>query len=124
MTLKSGIPIIEEGDIVLSPIMQADRQIKSRPTLILCKLPPFDDFLVCGFSTQLRQQVIGLDEILSPSDADFITSGLKSASLIRLGFLTTVPRRNLVGAIGSVSPERHERLLRRLSQYLVEDLNS
>jgi mRNA interferase MazF len=59
------------------------------------------------------------DELLSPSNADFATSGLKSESLIRLGFLAVLPRSSIIGAMGSVSPERHRRLLKRLSDYLV-----
>jgi mRNA interferase MazF len=123
MTLKSGTRTIEEGDIILSSIMQADGQTKNRPTLVLRKMPPFGDYLVCGFSTQLHQQVVGLDEILSESDADFATSGLRTASLIRLGFLTIVAHSNLIGAVGFISTERHQRLLRRLSAYLVDHLS-
>jgi hypothetical protein len=43
-----------------------------------------------------------------------------SSTLIRLGFLAVLPRRNIIGSIGSISPERHRRLLRRLSEYLVK----
>jgi mRNA interferase MazF len=41
-------------------------------------------------------------------------------SLIRLGFLVVVPRAKIVGSIGSISSERHRRLLQRLSEYLVK----
>ncbi len=87
-------------------------------------MPPFRDLLVCGLSTQLRQQVVGMDEIIAHSDIDFVSSGLSSASLIRLCFLSLVPRLDVVGPVGTVAPERHGRLLRRLSQYLVENLSS
>jgi mRNA interferase MazF len=85
-------------------------------------LPPFRDLLVCGLSTQLHQQVIGIDEIISFSDADFTSSGLVTASLIRLCFLSRLSGRDIVGPIGAVSAERHARLLRRLSHYLIEHL--
>ena len=80
-------------------------------------MPPFGDWLVCGLSTQL-QQAAAFDETISPADADFRVSGLKSASLIRLGFLATVPQSELRGRVGSVSGERLQRLLGRLADFL------
>jgi hypothetical protein len=50
-----------------------------------------------------------------PIDPDFKSSGLLTRSLIRLGFLSVVTRKEMAGAIGSISPERHRRLLRNLS---------
>lgn len=113
-----------EGNIVLAPVPQANGQVKTRPALVLRTLPPFGDLLICGLSSQLHQHVAGFDEIILPSDPDFASTGLKTASLVRLGFLTAQPRRDIRGFVGAVSPERHERLLRRLSDYLVESLNS
>lgn len=85
-------------------------------------MPPFQDFLICGVSTQLRQQVKGFDEIIDPSDPDFAASGLLAPSLIRLGFLVVVPQKNVAGAIGAISSERHERLLKNLSNHLLQGL--
>jgi mRNA interferase MazF len=56
---------MKEGDVILVPLPQADGQRKPRPAIILRILPPFGDFLVCGISSQLRQQVRGLDELIS-----------------------------------------------------------
>ncbi len=110
---------MKEGDVILTPIPQANGKIKNRPAVILREIPPYKDFLVCGISTQLNQLVQGFDEIISPGDADFVSSGLRSESLIRLGFLAVLPRRSILGSIGSVSPERHKRLLKTLSDYLI-----
>ncbi len=82
-------------------------------------MPPCHDLLVCGASTQLHQYVKDFDEIISPTDADFKSSGLRSKSLIRLGFIAVLPRRRVLGSIGSISSQRHKRLLKRLSDYLV-----
>ena len=49
------------------------------------------NLLVCGISTQIHQQDLGFDNIISSSDPDFSTSGLQSQSLIRLGFQSGVP---------------------------------
>jgi len=111
-----------EGKVVLTRLTQADGQIKTRPALVLRVMPRFGDLLVCGFSTQLNQQIAGFDEIISPSNPDFVLTGLTTTSLIRLGYLALRPQNKVSGTIGAVSPERHARLLRRLSQYLIERL--
>ena len=110
-----------EGDVGLVPLPQADGRSKPRPAILLRQMPPFGDWLICGVSSQIRQQVIGFDEIIEPSHADFAGSGLKVASVIRLGFLTTMPADHLLGVLGSISRERHARLLDRLSRSLVPE---
>ena len=109
---------MKEGDVVLEPIPQASGQIKSRPAVILCAMPPYGGFLICGISTQLRHEVAGFDDPIGPRDPDFSASGLKAPSLVRLGFLAVLPASGLLGAIGSISKDRHERLLQRLSSHL------
>lgn len=104
--------------MILTPVPQADGQVKNRPAVVLREMPRYRDLLVCGVSTQLHQQVHGFDEIISPTDADFASSGLLSESLIRLGFLAVLPRKRIAGSIGAISPERHKRLLKTLSDYL------
>jgi mRNA interferase MazF len=110
---------MKEGDVIVVPMPQADGMVKNRPAIALREMPPFQDMLVCGVSTQLHQAAKDFDEVIFASDADFITSGLKSESLVRLGFLTIVPRSKIAGSIGSISLERHKRLLQTLSDYLV-----
>jgi len=62
--------------------------------------------------------VAGFDETMASGDADFGSSGLARPSVIRLGFLQAVPLRKIVGRIGSISAERHRRLLANLSRHL------
>lgn len=107
------------GDIGLVPLPQADGRIKPRPVVLLRRMPPFGDWLVCGVSSQVCQQVAGFDEVIEPAHADFSGSGLKVASVIRLGFLATLPANDFLGALGAVSRERHARLLDRLAKFLV-----
>ena len=52
------------------------------------------------------------------SDPDFSRSGLKAASLIRLGYVAVPPVSDLLGVIGSISPECHYRLLENLRRHL------
>lgn len=83
-------------------------------------MPPFQDALVCGISTQLQQQVIGFDEVVRQQDNDFPASGLVTDSVIRLGFLALIPRNQIIGSIGSIDASRHKQLLSNLSNYLVK----
>jgi mRNA interferase MazF len=109
---------MKESEIVTAVFPQSDGTLKRRPALILREMPPFRDFLICGISTQLRQEVKGFDEIILQTDKDFADSGLDSDSLIRLGFLLVLPRQQIIGSIGEISTERHQRLLKNLSEYL------
>ena len=109
---------MKEGDVVITPVPQADGDLKDRPATSRRKMPPYRDLLVCGVSTQLHQHVGNFDETISSADEDFKSSGLRSTSLIRLGFLAVLPRHSVLGTLGSISTERHKRLLRKLSDYL------
>ncbi len=109
---------MKEGDIVLASLPQADAQFKIRPALFLRRMPPFGDLLVCGISSQLHQCVSGFDELIGFEDVDFSQTGLKAKSLFRLGYLAVLPESHFNGAIGSISPERHHRLLERLAAHI------
>ena len=111
---------MKPGDVVLAQLRQADGMVKTRPALVLGEMPPFADFLLCGVSTQLRHEVAGFDEVMNPTHDNFNGSGLVAASLIRLGFLAVLPRREVLGSIGSISPERLQRMVQRLCERLGE----
>jgi mRNA interferase MazF len=70
---------------------------------------------LCGVNSQQRHEVKRFDE----NEDDFAASGLLGASLIRLGFVTVLPQRKIVGSIGLISPDPHPRSLERLGKYLV-----
>lgn len=106
------------GDVALNPLLQADGRTKPRPVILPCRMPPFGDWLVCGVSTQLHQQVAGFDAIIEPAGSDFADSGLKAPSLVRLGFPAVLPAGRLLGVLGRVSPGRHQRLLQRPGTFL------
>lgn len=110
---------MNQGDVILTPVPQADGNSKNRPAIFLREMPPFRDVLVCGVSTQLHREVKGFDDIINSTDSDFIATGLKTDSLIRLGFLAVLPRKAVLGSIGAISAQRHRRLLKRLSDYLI-----
>jgi mRNA interferase MazF len=109
---------VNEGDVVLAVLPQADGRLKNRPAAALRKMPPYDDWLVCRITSQQHREAEGFDDSIRPEHDDYAASGLKAASLIRLGFLAVLPESRLLGAIGTLAPERHRRLLDRLCEHL------
>jgi mRNA interferase MazF len=95
------------GQIVLFRFPQADLEAgKLRPALLLGKLPgKYDDWLICMISSQLHHYVTEFDEIVREDDPDFMESGLKTPSVIRVGRLAIVEEEILVGAIGQIAPQ-------------------
>jgi 3-deoxy-manno-octulosonate cytidylyltransferase (CMP-KDO synthetase) len=107
---------VKPGHIILTPLPQAAGCLKPRPALVLREWPPFGDLLVCGISTQLRHHVPYVDEFIRKTDPDFPGSGLRQDSLIRLGFLNTIPRSSVSGYVGRVSQTRLARVLAQLHE--------
>ena len=62
---------MKEGEVVIVAMPQANGMIKNRPTIVLREMPPFQDMLVCGVSTQLHQEVKDFDEIISRLEREF-----------------------------------------------------
>ena len=49
--LKEENPTMQEGDVLLTPIPQADRSGKNRPAFFLREMPPYQGLLIYGIST-------------------------------------------------------------------------
>jgi len=71
-------------------------------------------------SSQLRQYIDGFDEIIRRDDDDFSCSGLKAASLIRVGRLAVVEEGMLLGSVGAIASERLKRIKARLAGWLTK----
>lgn len=106
---------MENGSIVITALPQADGQVKNRPALLLCRVPPFDDWLLCGISTQLHHAVSDADEVLRDTDSDFAATGLLRSSVIRTRYLATIPASSIKGRIGSLSLDRMQRIYQSLA---------
>lgn len=80
------------GQVCLFRFPQTDLKTgKRRPALLIARLPgPFDDWLVCMVSSQISQAIDGFDEILDREETDFVQSGLKTDSVIRIARLALV----------------------------------
>jgi mRNA interferase MazF len=110
----------QTGQIVLFQFPQTTLiEGKLRPALLLGQLPGnYDDWLICMVSSQLRHAVPEFDEMISEEDVDFSSSGLKAASVIRVGRLAVVQGVVLTGAIGQISAERLQRIKARLADWI------
>ena len=104
------------GQIALLRFPETDLATgKLRPVVLIAPTPgPYDDWLVCMMSTQVRQAVESFDELIDQNAEDFHRSGLKVASVVRLSRLAVVSADSLVGAIGEISPQRLERIRQKL----------
>jgi mRNA interferase MazF len=113
----------QSGQIVLVPFPFTDLSgAKLRPVLMLRRASvQFDDWLVCMVSSQLQQADEQIDEILSPSEADFAATGLKVPSVLRLSRLAVLESSLLVGSLGSISDERLQRIRQKLAVWIAED---
>ena len=114
--------MIKAGQVVLLPFPQIDQRTgKLRPALVLQRCPRvYNDWLICMISSQLDQQVSGIDELVTPSDEDFSATGLKRASIIRLTRLAVVNKEMLLGALGSIADNRLVRLKQTLANWILE----
>ena len=94
---------------------------KLRPALVLGKFPgSYGDWLIAMVSSQIRQSVPDFDELVDESSNDFSSSGLKTASVIRVGRLAVVDAKVLEGAIGQIGAERLQRIKSRLADWIRE----
>ena len=111
------------GQIILFQFPQTNmQQAKLRPALLLGKLPgKYDDWLICMISSQLHQAIPNFDEIIQEDSPDFIQSGLKVSSVIRIGRVAVVEGDILLGAIGEVIPERLNRIRQNWSHWFLNE---
>jgi mRNA interferase MazF len=112
--------MIRAGQVVLFTFPKTDQDAGSlRPALVLRSLPRFqDDWLICMISTRLHQEVPELDEVVRESDPDFLLTGLKATSLIRVTRLAVVSGDLLHGAVGNLASDRLERIRSRLGRWI------
>lgn len=110
------------GQIVLFRFPQANLEKgKPRPALLISRLPgEYDDWLICMISSQVHQYIPDFDEIMQENDPDFIESGLKIPSVIRISRLAVIEGKILMGAIGQISNERLKRIKANLADWIIK----
>ena len=112
--------MILEGQIVLFPFPETGQTSgKLRPALVLRRCPgTHDDWLICMISSQLRHEIMGIDEVVRQDDRDFAQTGLKLASVIRATRLAVVASDMLQGSIGTFPDARLDRIRRRIAGWI------
>ena len=110
----------EAGQLGLLRLPQADLTPgKLRPVLLIAQVPGrHGDWLVCRVTSQLHQAVSGFDDVITPAAADFVQSGLKVASVVRVGRLAVVEAELVQGVLGAVSSDRLRQVRLRLGEWL------
>lgn len=83
--------------------VQADGMSKLRPAVLLKQVPPFNDWIICAVSSQLHRFQPGLDILLHANHPDLALAGLPFPSIIRTGYLATIPRQQIEGVLGRIS---------------------
>lgn len=111
---------MKAGDIVLVRFPQADlKSGKLRPALVLAITPSqHPDLLLTLISSRIYQAIPEFDEIVAVSDEDYMKTGLKATSVIRLSRLATVETSVISARLGNISLERLNRIKIRLIDWL------
>ena len=73
-------------------------------------------------STQLDQAIPGFDETMPVDATDFESSGLRTASVIRVSRLAVVSSDLLIGALGTIAPSRLRRVRNTLAAWIQDKL--
>lgn len=114
--------MIGEGTVVLVPFPQVETDVpgKIRPAVVVRSLPGgYDDWLICMVSSRVAQSLDGFDEVISNDDADFVESGLKVRSVIRVARLAVVHGSTPLGSIGRIDDVRLQRVRNRICEWLL-----
>ena len=111
----------QSGQIVLTPFPYTNlASSKLRPVLLLKKASDYhDDWLVCMLTSQLHQYDSELDEMLTESDDDFLATGLKVPSVIRLSRLAVLSSDLMIGCIGQINIQRLTSIKNRLCDWIL-----
>jgi len=110
------VRVTPQGHVVLIRFPRTDLGSgKLRPALVVKSVPGrHDDWLLCMISSNMAQIVSGFDDVISSGDEDYEESGLRTASVVRVGRLAVVARARLHGSIGVVAEKRVNRIRRNL----------
>lgn len=114
--------MLKEGEVIITSIPQSNGKIKYRPAVVIARIPPKEDYLICGISTRLYSYDKEWDDIITVNDDDFDSSGLTEECIIRLEFHRLISEKEKNETIGFISEERRKRIFKKLSDYLHLDM--
>lgn len=112
--------MLQVGQIVAFHFPQTNlTQGKLRPALLIAQLPGnYGDWLTCMISSQTKHLIPTLDELITPNDSDFASSGLNTISVVRATRLAVVSEGIFIGKLGEISTGRSARIRQRLINWL------
>lgn len=105
---------MEKGDIVRVSLQESDGTYRARPALLIRKILPYNDWLLCAISgsTHLFQEEF--DVLITKEHPDFSSSRLKHQAIIRTGFLFTISEIHIEGKIGTISQDTFKTVITNL----------
>ena len=111
---------MKSGDIVLVRFPHADLKAgKLRPALVVEIAPSHhSDLLLALISSRIHQTISNFDNIIDTSDDDYLVTGLKTISVIRLSRLATVESSIISARLGNISLDRLKRIKTRLINWI------
>jgi mRNA interferase MazF len=111
---------MKAGDIVLVRFPQTDLKAgKLCPALVIAIAPSrHSDLLLALVSSRIYQAIPEFDDIIDMSDADYIETGPKTTSVVRLSRLATVESSVISARLGNISLERLDCIIIRLTDWI------
>jgi mRNA interferase MazF len=95
---------MNKGDIVLIPFPFTDlSQTKLRPAIILWADSTGNDVTLCFISSQKIDNLSPGEFLLDATDPEFSSTGLKTASKVRVTRMVTIDRKLIIRRLGKLS---------------------
>jgi mRNA interferase MazF len=95
---------MNKGDIVLIPFPFTDlSQTKLRPAIILWADSTGNDVTLCFISSQKIDNLSPGEFLLDTTDPEFSSTGLKTASKVRVTRMVTIDRKLIIRRLGKLS---------------------
>lgn len=114
-----SLPVLKRGDIVLAAFPYTDLFIqKRRPALVLNENTDQGDVILAFISSQIPTNPPAASLLLEVSDPEFLQTGLKVNSMIRLDKLATIERHLITRRLGQLPDGRRQELEQALIQAL------
>ena len=105
----------KKNTVVLLPFPFTDLSaIKVRPAVILSNNIDGDDVLVAFISAKKGKKFGKTDVSVKSSDKDFLKTGLKTDSVIKVGKIATLEKKTILGELGMVSKDIESKITRKL----------
>lgn len=99
--------LLKKGDIVLVNFPFTDlSQTKLRPAVLLSANERLNEFTLCFISSQKIDKLTPEEFSLLETDSEFLDTGLKTASKIRVTRLITLQRQLIVRRLGCLGDQQ------------------